>query len=86
MSSCSKHFDFSHLSGEACAFVMVELRFAPRKHFDGEENALVELAGGSDPSLKLGLRLRGPIIGLHFLGLKPFSGLWGCGHPHAVSE
>ena len=40
-----------------------------RKHCIGEENFFVELAGGSDPSLKVGLQLRGGANGFPFLGL-----------------
>lgn len=38
------------------------------KHFIGEEDFLLELAGGSDPSFKLGLQLRGAAISVPFLG------------------
>lgn len=54
-----------------------------RKHCIGEENFLVELTGGSDPSLKLGLQLRGGAIGFPFLGLQPFSGLLGSDRPYS---
>lgn len=58
---------FSQLPGEVATFELVELgsellsavvKAGIHKHFIGEENFLVELAGGRDPNLKLGLQLR----------------------------
>lgn len=46
-----------------------------QKYLVGEGNFLVGLAGGLDPSLKLGQQLRGPPISSPLLGLQPFTGL-----------
>lgn len=91
---CSKHFDFSQRPHKVVTSVRVELglelssatvKASIHKYFLGKEDLLVELAGSSDPSLKLGWQLRGPAISTPFLGLTP-SGLWGSDHPQAVTD
>lgn len=91
----SKPFDHFQLPGEVATFGLVEpgselpsafVKAGIRKHFFGEENFLVGLAGGRDPSLKLGLQLRGAAISFRFLGLRPFGGLLGSDCLCAVTD
>lgn len=51
----------------------------------GEENLLVKLAGGSNPSLNLGLQLRGGAMGFPLLG-APSCDLLGSDRPSTMTD